>query len=331
MCGIGKFMQIITLPQKPKYTQVDEKTGKFEIDGCYPGYGTTLGNAIRRVLLSSLSGAAITSIKIKGVKHEFSTIPNVKEDVIQIILNLKQVRFKVFGDEPVKISLKVKGEKKITAGMIEGSSKIEVVNKDVYIASVTNAKGEIDMEMEVGTGIGYVPVEQQERDKKEVGVIAVDAIYTPIKRVNYLIENMRVGKRTDFEKITLEISTDGSINPEEAYLKAVEILVAQFSELSNIEKGVKKAEKKAKEEKEEAAEKIEEPEKDDPKKIEVADLKNLSTRTLNVLEKSKVEKIGDILKMTEEQLRDLEGMGDKGIKEIKKTIGDYGFNLKKAE
>jgi DNA-directed RNA polymerase subunit alpha len=325
-------MQTITLPQKPKYIQIDEKTGKFEIDGCYPGYGTTLGNAIRRVLLSSLSGAAITSIKIKGVKHEFSTIPNVMEDVIQIILNLKQVRFKSYKEEPVKVQLKVKGEKKITAGMISTSSDVEVVNKDIHIATITNAKGEIEMEMEVGSGIGYVPVEQQDREKKEVGVIAVDAIYTPIKRVNYSIENMRVGKRTDFEKITFEVITDGSITPEVAFEKAVKILVDQFSVLEKIEKSSgKKAAKEEVEEVEEASLESQEEEKEDPKKIEVTSLKNLSTRTLNVLEKSRVSAVGDILKMTEDQLRNLEGMGDKGIKEIKKAIGDYGFNLKKSE
>lgn len=326
-------MQIITLPQNPKYTKIDEKTGKFEIDGCYPGYGTTLGNAVRRVLLSSLPGAAIISIKIKGVKHEFSTIPNVMEDVIQIILNLKQVRFKVFKEGSIKVQLKVKGEKKVTAGMIETSSDIEVVNRDVHIATITNAKGEIEMEMEVGSGIGYVPVEQQEREKKEVGVIAVDAIYTPIRRVNYKIENMRVGKRTDFEKITLDISTDGSITPEVAFEKAVKILVDQFSVLEKVEKASgKKAEKEKSEEVEEVSQKVEVSEKiDDSKKIEVTSLKNLSTRTLNVLEKSGISTIEDILKMTEVQLRNLEGMGDKGIKEIKKATGDFGFNLKKSE
>jgi len=254
------------------------------------------------------------------------------EDVIQIILNLKQVRFKSYKDEPVKIQLKVKGEKKVTAGMISTSSDVEVVNKDIHIATITNAKGEIDMEMEVGSGIGYVPVEQQEREKKEVGVIAVDAIYTPIRRVNYTIENMRVGKRTDFEKITLEVLTDGSMTPEVAFGKAVKILVDQFSVLEKIEKSsVKKAGKEEVKESEEAPEELHREEKEDPEKIEVTSLKNLSTRTLNVLEKSHVLAVEDILKMTEVQLRKLEGMGDKGIKEIKKAIGDYGFNLKKSE
>lgn len=321
----------ISLPQKPKFMPVDEKTGKFEIEGCYPGYGTTLGNAIRRVLLSSLSGAAVISMKVKGVKHEFSTIPNVMEDVIQIILNLKQVRFKMFSDEPVKITLKAKGEKIVTAAMIEGPSNIEVVNKDQHIATITSAKGEIEMEMEVAEGIGYVPVEQQEREKKEVGVIAIDAIYTPVRRVNYVVSNMRVGKRTDFEKITLEVRTDGSIAPEEAFSRAVEILVAQFSVLGSLEEPEIEVGETKEEVKEEVPEEKKKKESEDPKKTEVTSLKNLSTRTLNVLEKNKVAKVGDILKLTEVQLSELEGMGAKGIKEIKKAIGDFGFNLKKSE
>jgi DNA-directed RNA polymerase subunit alpha len=324
-------MQSITLPQKPKYTSLDNNQGKIEIEGCYPGYGTTLGNALRRVLLSSLPGSAITSIKVKGVTHEFSTIPNVKEDVIQIILNLKQVRFKSFSEEPVKATLKVKGEKTISASMISCSSKLEVVNPDQYIASITNAKGELEIEMEIASGIGYVPVEQQERETKEVGVIAVDAIYTPIKRVNYIIENMRVGKRTDYEKINLEIATDGSITPAEAFSKAVNILVDQFSVLLKTETKKKGSEREEEDQKEEAEEKKEVPEEvvDDPKKTLVTDLKGLSTRTLNVLEKNKVAKVGDILKLTEEKLGALDGMGAKGIKEIKKAIGELGFNLKK--
>lgn len=319
----------ISLPQKPKYVSLDKKTAIFEIEGCYPGYGTTLGNALRRVLLSSLSGAAIISVKIKNVRHEFSTIPNVAEDIIQIILNLKQVRFKLYGEENVKVSLKVKGEKKITASMIECPSNVEVVNGEAFIASITNPKGEMEMEMEISSGIGYVPVEQQEREKKEVGVIAVDAIYTPIKKVNYTISNMRVGKRTDFEKITLEITTDGSIKPQDAFLKSVEILVDQFSVLKELEKA-EKEEEVIVEEKKEVEVETRKSEKD-PITIEVAELKNLSTRTLNVLEKAKIKNIGDIVKLNEDDISNLEGMGAKGIKEIKKSIGDFGLNLKKVE
>jgi DNA-directed RNA polymerase subunit alpha len=324
-------MQTITLPQKPKFTQVDAKTGLFEIEGCYPGYGTTLGNALRRVLLSSMDGAAIVAVRIKGAKHEFSTIPNVLEDVIQIILNLKQIRFRMFSDEPVTVTLKVKGEKKISAGMIECPSNVEVVNKDAHVAEITGLKGELDMEMEVAGGIGYVPVEQQEREKKEVGTIAVDAIYTPIKRVNYTISNTRVGKRTDFEKISLEVVTDGSIQPQEAFSKAVEILVSQFSVLKDLSKPEKDEDIQKVDEPEEKKSSKAKEEKEDPKKTEVAELKNLSTRTLNVLEKNKVKNIGDIIKLNEIQLSELEGMGAKGIKEIKKAIGDFGLNLKKTE
>lgn len=333
-------MQSITLPQKPKFIPLDEKTGKFIIEGCYPGYGTTLGNALRRVLLSSLGGSAITAVKIKGATHEFSTIANVKEDIIQIILNLKQVRFRLFKDDSVKVTLKAKGEKAVTAGMITCSSDIEVVNKEAPIASLTSPKSEIEIEMEIKPGIGYVPVEQQERENKEVGVIAVDAIYTPVKRVNYTIDNMRVGKKTDYEKINLEISTDGSISPQEAFSRAVVILVDQFSVLLKLDETDKKIEKEKKEETESEDENesrikdekaAEAKENQNVQEIEVKNLRNLSTRTLNVLEKNKVEKVEDILKLSELQLEQLDGMGAKGIKEIKKAIGDYGFNLRKEK
>lgn len=229
-------MQIITSPQKPKYTALGENHGKFEILGCYPGYGTTLGNALRRVLLSSLDGAAAKSVKIAGVAHEFSTITGVLEDVVQIILNMKQVRFKLHGDEAVKVTVKSKGEGVVTAGDIKVPSSVEIVNPDQVIATVTDKKTVFEMEIEIDKGIGYVPVEvreREERDDREIGNIAIDAIYTPVKRVNYEIENMRVGKRTDYDKVTLEIVTDGSIDPVQAFEKSVAILVSQFSSLSD--------------------------------------------------------------------------------------------------
>jgi len=302
-------MQSISLPQKPKCEIINDKSGLFEINGCYPGYGTTLGNALRRVLLSSLPGTAITSVKIKGASHEFSTIPNIMEDVIQIILNLKQVRLRLYGDEPAKISLKAKGEKKISAAMIECPSNVEVVNKEAHIATITSPKGEIEMEMEVANGIGYVPVEQQEREKKEVGVIAVDAIYTPIRKVNYTISNMRVGKKTDFEKISLEIVTDGSLSPKDAFSQAINILVDQFSTLKTFQEGEEGEKTKIREKKKETEEDDKKKdEKESPEKTEIAELKNLSTRTLNVLEKNKIKNVGDIIKMSEEKMNELEGM-----------------------
>lgn len=320
-------MQFISLPQKPKYSKTGENSGKFEILGCYPGYGTTLGNALRRVLLSSLSGAALTSVKIKGVSHEFSAIPGVLEDVVQIILNLKKIRLRMEGEETVKISLNAKGEGKITAKSIKCPSGVEVVNKDQIIATITDKKIELEMEMEVNKGLGYIPVEQQQRDEKEIGVIAIDAIYTPIRRVNYLVEDMRVGKKTDFNKITLDIETDGSITPEEAFKKSIDILVGQFSALGELAVEEKEAEKTEEAQIEEKEEEKKEEVKD-PLKLKISELKGLSNRTVNVLEENKVEKVKDVVKMKEDELKELKGMGDKGIKEIRKAIGEFGLTLK---
>jgi len=179
----------VSLPKKPRYSNLGQNLGKIEIEACYPGFGTTIGNTLRRILLSSLAGAAVTSIKIGGISHEFSTKPGVKEDLIQIILNLKKVRFKVHKDEPVKLTLKEKGAKKITAAQIQCPADVEVVNKDMPIAEITDKKAQMEMEIEVQKGLGYVPVEQQEREKKEISVIAIDGIFTPIRRVNYTIDN----------------------------------------------------------------------------------------------------------------------------------------------
>ncbi len=220
----------ISLPQKAKILKKEENRAIFEINGCYPGYGMTLGNAFRRVLLSSLPGAAITSVKIKGVSHEFATIPYVLEDVIHIILNLKQVRFKINAPEalPLKLELKTAGEKEVKAKDIKTAAEIEIINKDAHIATLTDKKAKLEMELEVQSGLGYVPVEQRKKEKLEIGAIAVDAIFSPIRKVNYEIENMRVGDRTDFNRLLLDIETDGSITPEEAFQKAADILVEHF-------------------------------------------------------------------------------------------------------
>jgi DNA-directed RNA polymerase subunit alpha len=253
-------MLAITSPQETKYTELAANHGKFEIPGCYPGYGTTLGNALRRVLLSSLEGAAAHSIKITGVSHEFSTIPGVMEDVVQIILNLKQVRFRLFGDEPVRVTLKSKGEGVVTAGDIKTTSDVEVVNPEQIIATISDKKTEFEMEIDIDKGLGYLPAEQRDREEREIGVIAIDAIYTPVKRVNYEVENMRVGKRTDFDKITLEVLTDGSISPQQAFQKSVSILVDQFQSLVSgveeeiVEEAPKKVKKVVRKKKAEATE-----------------------------------------------------------------------------
>lgn len=224
--------QKILPPKKVISVETEPGKGTITIEGCYPGYGSTLGNSLRRVLLSSLFGAAIVSVKIKGVKHEFSTLPGVLEDVVQIILNLKKVRLRSNSDERAKATLKVKGEKTVTAGDFKVSSDVEIVSKDVVIATLTDKKAELDMEVEIDRGVGYVPVEQQIREEKEVGVIAIDAIFTPVQRVNFTVQNMRVGKRTDYEKVILEIETDGSVSPKEAFDYSVNTLLDQFSFLT---------------------------------------------------------------------------------------------------
>jgi len=219
----------ISLPLKPKIIKKGDNHAIFEIDNCYPGYGITIGNAFRRVLLSSLSGSAVTAVKIKGVSHEFSTIPNVLEDVIQIILNLKQIRFKLNADiNETRAELKISGEKEVKAKDIKTSSEIEVVNKDAHIATLTSPKSKLEMEIEIGTGLGYAPVEQRKKEKLEIGAIALDATYTPVKKVNYEVENMRVGDKTDFNRVKIDIETDGTIEPEKAFDRAANILLEQF-------------------------------------------------------------------------------------------------------
>jgi DNA-directed RNA polymerase subunit alpha len=220
---------MIPLPQKPKIVKKEKNKALFEIEALYPGYGITIGNALRRVLLSSLEGAAVTQMKIKGISHEFSTIPGVLEDVVTIMLNVKKLRFKMIGEEPQRASLVAKGEKEIRGADFELPSQLELINPDCYIATLTSKNAKLEMEILVEKGVGYLPRERRKKEKLEIGVIPVDAIFTPIKRVAIKTENMRVGERTDFDKLYLEIETDGTILPEEAFKKAIEILINQFS------------------------------------------------------------------------------------------------------
>jgi DNA-directed RNA polymerase subunit alpha len=220
---------MITLPEKPKIIKKEPNRATFEIEALYPGYGITIGNALRRVLLSSLEGAAVTQMKIKGISHEFSTIPGVQEDVITIMLNLKQLRFKMIGEEPQRAILKVKGEKEVKGLDFELPAQLELVNPNCHIATLTSKNSKLEMEILVEKGVGYLPREKKRKGKLEIGTIAVDAIFSPVKRVAIKTENMRVGERTDFDRLFLEIETDGTISPEEAFAKASEILINQFS------------------------------------------------------------------------------------------------------
>ncbi len=219
---------MIPLPKKPKIIKKEKDKALFEIEALYPGYGVTIGNSLRRILLSSLEGAAITQVKIKNVSHEFSTIPGVLEDVIEILLNLKQLRFRIFSTESQKAILKVKGEKEISGSDFKLPSQLELVNKKAHIATLTTKKANLEIEIQVEKGVGYETKEVRKKEKLEVGIILLDAIFTPVKRVSFKIENMRVGKRTDFDKLFLEVETDGTISPENAFTRASNILLNHF-------------------------------------------------------------------------------------------------------
>jgi DNA-directed RNA polymerase subunit alpha len=223
-------MEQIILPSKieiQKGKNPNEET--VIVEPCYYGYGTTLGNALRRVLLSSLPGAAVTAVKIKGAQHEFSAVPHVKEDLIEIILNLKQLRLKVFTDEVVRLFLKAKGEREVKAKDIEKDANVQIANPDLRLATLTSKDADLEMEIFVSRGRGYVPTEAREEEKLEIGTIAVDAIFTPIRNVGVKVEPVRVGRITNYDKLILDIETDGTITPFEALTQSVQILIDHFN------------------------------------------------------------------------------------------------------
>src|ERR1035437_6905004 len=313
----------IVLPSKPKIISEEGSSGVYEIDGLYPGYGYTLGNLLRRVILSSIPGVAITSVKINGVDHEFSTMKGVKEDVINIILNLKKVRFKVVNDEEQTVTLKVKGINNVTAKDIKVPGQVEVLNPEEHIASITDKATELSIEMKIQKGLGFVPKEEIQKDKVEIGIIAMDATFTPVRRVNYEVENMRVGDRTDFNKLTFSIQTDGSITPSEALEKSIYIMLEQLKAIVGFEepievKEVKKADKG--EDKDSEA---------DPEflKTRIEGL-DLSVRTVNALSNANIRTVGGLAKKKADDLTDIEGLGSKGIQEIKKALSNFGIILK---
>lgn len=219
-----------------KTVSEDAKNGVFEIEGLYAGYGLTMGNALRRALLSSLPGAAVTEIKIKNVPHEFSTLPGLKEDIVELALNFKKLRFRLHVDEPQVLALKIKGEKVVTAGDIELNSSVEIINPDEVLGTLTAKDAELDIEVKVERGLGYVPVEARKNEGRlPIGTIAIDAIFTPVEKVNYTIEDMRVGDRTDYNRLRLEVTTDGTISPSSALHKASSILKDHFEKVGAVE------------------------------------------------------------------------------------------------
>lgn len=226
-------MEKLLLPSKISFEELGPNKAMLNVEPCYFGYGTTLGNALRRVLLSSLPGAAVTAIKINGVDQEFSAIANVKEDALHICLNLKNLRIKVFSEEPVKLVLKAKGQKVVTAADFQKNSDVEIINTDLQIATLTDKKANLVMEVTVQQGRGYIPTEERDKEDVDIGTILIDSVFTPVQKVGYQVVPTRVGDITNYDKLMMEIETDGTISPQEAIKQAADILIEHFSLLTD--------------------------------------------------------------------------------------------------
>jgi DNA-directed RNA polymerase subunit alpha len=305
----------VALPSKPRAIKEEDFSGVFEIDGLYPGYGHTLGNSLRRIILSSLPGAAITQVKINGVQHEFSTIEGVKEDVVTILLNLKRVRLSMHSDAPVVLSLKVSGPKQVTAADITAPSQVEILSPEQHIADLTAKGASLDMEITVERGLGYVPREVHQKDKVDIGTIALDAVFTPIRRVNYEVENMRVGDRTDYNRLRVSIETDGTLTPREALENSIEIMIHQLKSIIGFQESSQMSETYE----EEVDAPVKEEVDNDVLKTRIETL-DLSTRTLNALENANIRTVGGLVRKKKDDVLALEGMGPKGVEEIESVL-----------
>ncbi|MFP4661204.1 MAG: DNA-directed RNA polymerase subunit alpha [Halanaerobiales bacterium] len=309
--------------EKPRVEIVesDEQTGKFEVAPLERGYGITLGNAMRRILLSSLPGAAITSVKIEGVRHEFSTVPGVVEDVTEIILNLKGVILKYTGDEVEKITLNVEGEGEVTVGDFKTSGDIEFVNKDHHIATL-ESDGNLMLEATVERGRGYRTAEEnQEHFEKVIGLIPIDSSFSPITRANFKVENTRVGQVTDYDRLILEVFTNGSISPDDAVSLSAKIMVEHLDLFINLTDEVTDVEIMVEKEEEE---------KDKVLDTTIEELE-LSVRSSNCLKRAGINTVGELNSKTEEDLMKVRNLGKKSLQEIKEKLDELELNLKEPE
>jgi DNA-directed RNA polymerase subunit alpha len=308
---------------RPKRLEVEKETltpfyGKFTAEPFERGFGITIGNSLRRILLSSLQGAAITSVKIDGVLHEFLTIPGTKEDMTEIILNLKEVRLKLHTEGPKTIRVKAEGPKVLKAGDIITGDAVEILNPDHYIATLSR-DGKLAMEMVVKVGRGYVPAERNKEESQPIGTIPMDAIFSPIKKVNYTVTNARVGQITDYDKLTLEAWTDGSLNPEEAVAHAAKILKDQLSIFITFEE----------EEEAEMSYSEDEGEKEGVNEnlLRSVDELELSVRSANCLKHANIKLIGDLVQKTEAEILATKNFGRKSLNEIKDILTEMGLSL----
>jgi DNA-directed RNA polymerase subunit alpha len=290
-----------------------ENYGRFKIEPLEPGYGITLGNALRRILLSSLPGAAVTSIKIDGVFHEFSTMPHIKEDVTELVLNVKRIRLRSFADRPTRLQLRAEGEGVVKAGDIEYPSTIELVNPDLTMATLDSEDAVLDMELTVERGRGYSPADQ--RENLPIGVIPVDAIFTPIPKVNYVVEHTRIGQVTDYDRLILEIWTDGTMEPDEALSEAAQVLADHSALIAGFNKVSPRQEE---------AKPISEVVTPEAQSKPIEDL-DLSVRTYNCLKRHGITKVGQILVMPEKDLLAIRNFGRKSLDELYERLQQHGY------
>lgn len=315
------MLEKIYLPQNIEILEEEGNSATFNIHPYHPGYGPTVGNALRRVLLSSLPGSAITDVKIEKVDHEFSASDGVKEDMLTVLLNLKQVRLSSEGDEPAEINLKVSGKKKVTAGDFETPPDITVANPELLIATLTDEKASLEMHCTVERGRGYVPAETGEREQREIGRIAVDSIFTPVKRVSFGVENARVGQATDYHKLALTIETDGTVSPKEALQQAASILRDHFAELTGDFEIALTGDRP-----EEVHEPTIEEEPSEPENT--LNLLQLPSRVHNALERIGITTVEQVMELTDEQIQDIPGLGEKAVNDIKDSRDKYAESEK---
>src|SRR6185312_13307812 len=306
------------------HEEVDEQRGKFTIEPLDRGFGYTFGNSLRRVLLSSLEGAAVTSVKLEGTAHEFTTLPGVKEDVTDIILQLKNMIVRLEGESPeIEVRLNKKGPGKVTAGDIEAPADLEILNPDLQIATLSD-KGRLELTMTIGRGRGYVPGELNRGPEHTIGVIPIDSMFSPVRRVSYDVEAARVGQRTDYDKLRLDITTDGSIDPREAIGQAAEILIRQLAIFTDIEKieGFGEAAAAA-----DGGAPIEPSLAHGMENFPIEELE-LGVRSYNCLKRVGIETIGDLVMKSENELAAIPNFGKKSIEEVKETLATHGLRLR---
>ena len=305
-----------TTKGKIEYAELSDTYGKFVVEPLERGFGTTLGNALRRVLLSSIPGAAVTSVKIENVLHEFSTIPGVVEDVTQVILNLKELSFKLHSDKPKLLRFDVRGKKDVLAGDLQPDAEVEVLNPDLHIASLDGKNAHLAMELVVERGKGYVQAERHRKSEHVIGVIPVDSVFSPIQKVNYVVEDTRVGHATDYDRLVLEVWTDGSIRPEEALQESARLLIDSFRLFVGTAAGT---------------EVVIGPQVDETNKIAGMPLEELvlSVRPYNCLKRAGINTVGDLLQRTEEEVVNVKNFGRKSLDEVKEKLAALGLELRR--